>query len=464
MGASADEAIVIERSSPQMESDATAPRIALFGNFGTGNLGNEATLQAMILNVRKYLPDAEISCVCPDPENAAKQYGIPALPLRAPLPAWKSSGFAGGERKVADGSTAKAGAGPYRRMKAILNKSLRIFSYPFIDAYRWFKVFIALKDKDLLIMTGTGMVGDYAIRPFDLHYDILRWAVISRLCRCKLLFVSVGGGPLRFRLSRWFIKAALALSDYCSYRDAPSKDHLGAAGIDVTNHVVYPDLAYSLPKVVIPKKRESGRGDTTIGVGIMNYHTRIGGSGSDQTIYRNYVGRMASFIVRLLERGYTVRILIGDVIWDQDVRGDLRRELEARRCNYEDGRIIDEPASSVDELLFQLASVDVVVSSRFHNVLLGLMLGKPAMAISYHEKFQPLMSGVGLDEFCCDIEQIDVDELIGKVVKLVEDAPAFEARIALKTESHRAALDEQYQRIFEGVSSYEGEPSRIAAL
>jgi polysaccharide pyruvyl transferase WcaK-like protein len=96
--------------------------------------------------------------------------------------------------------------------------------------------------------------------------------------------------------------------------------------------------------------------------------------------------------------------------------------------------------------------------------LLGLMLGKPAMAISYHEKFQPLMSGVGLDEFCCDIEQIDVDELIGKVVKLVEDAPAFEARIALKTESHRAALDEQYQRIFEGVSSYEGEPSRIAAL
>jgi polysaccharide pyruvyl transferase WcaK-like protein len=446
IGGNADEVIVIERDSPQIVLDATRPRIALFGNFGTGNLGNEATLQAMVLNVRKYLPNAEISCICPKPENTAKQYDIFAVPIRAPFPIWRSDR----ERKVADGSISK-----------VLDRSRRVLVYPFVDAYRWFKGFTALKDYDLLIMTGTGMVGDFAIGPFDLHYDMLRWAVVSKLCGCKLLFASVGGGPIRHWLSRWFIKAALALADYCSYRDAASKDHLEAVGIDVTHHAVYPDLAFSLPKAVIPVKQESERRETTIGVGIMNYHRRIGGSGSDQTIYREYVARIASLVVRLIERGYTVRILIGDVIWDQNVRGDLRKELEECGCNYEDGRIIDEPAVSVDELLLQLASVDVVASSRFHNVLLGLMLGKPAMAISYHEKFQPLMSGVGLDEFCCDIEQIDVDELIGKIVKLVEDAPAIEARLALKTESYRATLDEQYRRMFEGITSYGGEPSRI---
>jgi hypothetical protein len=31
------------------------------------------------------------------------------------------------------------------------------------------------------------------ITPVGLHYDIFRWAVIEKLCRCKLLFVSVGG-------------------------------------------------------------------------------------------------------------------------------------------------------------------------------------------------------------------------------------------------------------------------------
>ena len=190
-----------------------------------------------------------------------------------------------------------------------------------------------------------------------------------------------------------------------------------------------------------------------VGVGLMNYQNRFGRSGNDETIYRDYLGRIASFVVRLLERRYTVRVLIGDVVWDQGVRQDLRRELEERGCNYQDGRIIDEPASSVDELLSQLASVDVVVSSRFHNLLLGLMLEKPAVAISYHEKFQPLMSGVGLGEFCCDIEQIDVDELIKMVVKLVEDAPGITPQIGPKMEGYRAALDEQYVRIFEGISS-----------
>jgi polysaccharide pyruvyl transferase WcaK-like protein len=309
-----------------------------------------------------------------------------------------------------------------------------------------------LRQSNMLVMTGTGMLSDYATGPFDLHYDIFRWAVIAKLCRCRLRFVSVGGGPIRHPLSRYFVKTALALADYRSYRDASSKDQLEAIGVNVTKDAVYPDLAFSLPTAAIPIKYDPGR-LSVVGVGLMNYYNRLGRSGKDETIYRDYLGRIASFVVRLLERGCTVRILIGDFVWDQSVRLDLRRELEERGYSYEDGRIIDEPASSVDELLSQLASVDVVVSSRFHNVLLGLMLGKPAIAVSYHEKFQPLMAGLGLQEFCQDIEQFDVDELIEKVFKVLGDAPVIRSQTASKMESYREALDEQYVRIFKNASS-----------
>jgi polysaccharide pyruvyl transferase WcaK-like protein len=317
-----------------------------------------------------------------------------------------------------------------------------------LEAYRWFKGIACLKGSDLLVMTGTGMLDDYAIRPFDLHYEVFRWAVIAKLCRCKLLFVSVGGGPIHHPLSRFFVKVALALADYRSYRDASSKKHLEAIRTDVKNDLVYPDLAFSLPQSMIPINHDPTRQRVVIGVGLMNYHNRLGRSGSDETIYRDYIRRLASFVVRLLENKYTVRVLIGDFVWDQGVRQDLRMELEDRRLNYEDGRIIDEPASSVDELLSQLSSVDVVVSSRFHNILLGLMLEKPVIAISYHEKFQPLMNGVGLGGYCQDIEHIDVDELIGKVVRLQENASVIKLEIARETESYRAALDEQYEQIF----------------
>ena len=331
-----------------------------------------------------------------------------------------------------------------------LRALLQISAYPFVDAYRWFNGFARLKGSKLLAMTGTGMLGDYAIGPFDLHYDIFRWAVIAKLCRCKLRFVSVGGGPIRHPLSRYFVKTALALADYRSYRDASSKDHLAAIGVDVTKDAVYPDLAFSLPRLSCLLITILVDG-SVVGVGLMNYYNRLGRSGKDETIYRDYLGRIASFVVRLLERGCAVRVLIGDFVWDQGVRG---RPAERNWKNVDTaikyGRIIDEPASSVDELLSQLASVDVVVSSRYHNVLLGLVLGKPAIAVSYHEKFQPLMDGLGLQEFCMDIEQFDVEELIKKVFKLIEDAPVIRSQTASKTESYRAALDEQYIRIFKG--------------
>jgi polysaccharide pyruvyl transferase WcaK-like protein len=436
-----------------MRLDATRQRIALFGNFGRGNLGNEATLQAMVYNLRRHMPNAEISCICPGPENTASQYNISAVPIRVPFPIWKLVGVSNNDDEPGGGSSGSISATatePHRRIRAFAkSRALRLCAYPFVDAYRWFKGIASLKNSNLLIMTGTGMLSDFSTSPFGLHYDIFRWAVIAKLCRCKLLFVSVGGGPIRHPLSRYFVRAALALADYRSYRDASSKDHLEAIGVDVTNDAVYPDLAFSLPKAV-PVDHDPGRQGIVVGVGLMNY---FGRSGNDETIYREYLQRLASFVVRLLERRYTVRILIGDFVCDQGVRRDLRRVLEERRCNYEDGRIIDEPASSVDELLSQLASVDVVVSSRFHNLLLGLMLKKPVVAISYQEKFKPLMDGVGLGDFYQDIEHIDVDDLIGKVISIQENAPGITSRIAPKTESYRAALDEQYVRILEAICS-----------
>jgi polysaccharide pyruvyl transferase WcaK-like protein len=152
-------------------------------------------------------------------------------------------------------------------------------------------------------------------------------------------------------------------------------------------------------------------------------------------------------VVRLLECKYTVRILVGDIVYDQGVREDLRRTLEDRGVRYEHANIIDQPVSSVNELLAQLSSVDIVVSSRFHNLVLALMLRKPVFAISYHEKFRPLMQSVGLGEFCQDIEHIDVNELIGKIISLQKNAPGIKLQMARETESYRLALDKQYERI-----------------
>jgi len=62
--------------------------VTFFGNFGTQNLGNEYTLQAILQNVRKVLPEAAFNCVCTDPppsigaESCAPRASPPTLAVR----------------------------------------------------------------------------------------------------------------------------------------------------------------------------------------------------------------------------------------------------------------------------------------------------------------------------------------------------------------------------------------------
>ena len=405
-----------------MRIDSTRQRICLFGAFGVGNLGNECTLQALLYNLRKYMPTAEISCVCSGPKEVASNYHISAFPIRdSPLPSVKN------------------------RAVRLLR---RIFVGIPIELRRWFRAFRTLKGVDMLVMTGTGMLGDVGISPFGLHYDILKWSIIAKLRRCKLLFVSVGVGPISSPLSKVFVKTALALADYRSYRDGFSKEYLEGLHFDTKGDNVCPDLAFSLPTTMIPSSKSHDGHATVIGVGIIMYSQRRANLGNDESAYRNYIKKLSAFVTWLLEQRYTVRLLIGDAVYDHRARQDLRSVLEVAGIDYAQGKIIDEPASSVAEVLSQLASTDLVVASRFHNVLLALWLNKPVMAISFHEKVDSLMSGVGLSEFCQDIEHIDTNKLIAQFIALQQNAENLKSQIEQKGEAYQVALDEQYEHIF----------------
>ena len=347
---------------------AANPKLALFGAFGVGNLGNECTLQALLYNIRKHVPGAEIRCICPGPDQVRVAYGIPATPIEE------------------------------ISLSHIANRALRILRKIIVriplELFRWTKAVATLRDVDILIMTGTGMLGDFGISPLGLHYQILKWTVLAKLCRCKVIFLSVGAGPLRQPLSRRIVKAALSLADYRSYRDSFSKNYLESIRFDTQHDHVFPDLAFSFPTRMLPQHSSNGS-RPVVGVGLMTYFNRTGSSPEDDSIYSEYIAKMGDFVSWLLEKKYKVRLLIGDVAYDQPATRDLMAYMEKRGVHCENGAIIDEPAASVDQVLSQLAATDFVVASRFHNILLALMLAKPVLAISYHEKNAALMASAG---------------------------------------------------------------------
>jgi len=406
-------------------------KIAFYGLFGQQNWGNECTLQAIIYHVRRQYPDAELRCFCTDPEDTSRRHNIAAYPA--------SYCFTRGSRVKSS-----------KKVNPVINLLQKTFVRIPKELASWIEAYKSLQGFDMLIVPGTGLLTDFSSNSLGIPYRLFKWSLAAKACRCKLLFMSVGAGPMYQPLTRRLIKAALSLADYRSYRDSYSKQFVQGIGFKADGDPIYPDLAFSLPADLFPTCDQRDKKRTVIGVGVKDYCGVLGlpEHGGDEKYYR-FISKLDIFVTTLLERGYEVRLLIGDQLYDNKVKQDLMDLLQRRGVKPQEGQITNEPIASVAEVLSQIAACDIVVSARFHNVLLALMLNKPAISLSYHDKFACLMAGVGLGSYCHDIDDLAVDALAGQIVELEANAATIKPRIRQKVEEYRIALDGQYARVLQ---------------
>jgi len=405
-------------------------KIVFFGLFGQQNIGNDCTLQAIIHHVSKYLPNAEVQCICSGPEEISARHKISTFPMRPMQP------------NVRPG-----------RNNLFIKLLRKVFIKIPEELFHWVSAFKTVMSVNMFVVPGTGFLVDHTTGPYGYPYYVFKWSIIAKLCRCKLFFVSIGAGPIYHPLSKWFIRNALSLANYRSYRDVFSKAYLDNIGFDTKDDPVYPDLAFSLPRAIMPEARDHNRERPIIGIGVIDYKgpSNIQRFGGGEVSYRNYLNKLGDFIAWFIENNYTVRILIGDVKYDGRVLQDLLDLLIKRQLKYAEGQIINEQILTIEQLLPQLAETDVVISPRFHNIILALMLNKPVISISYNEKFDFLMAGIGLPEYCQDIDHFDANKLTKLFIKLKNNAGSIKSQIKKITEEHRIALDEQYACIFNNV-------------
>src|SRR6516225_12405010 len=63
------------------ERGRQSKKIAFFGHFDSTNFGNESTLQAILYNLRRFQPDAEVLCISTGPEAVAATHQVKAIPM-----------------------------------------------------------------------------------------------------------------------------------------------------------------------------------------------------------------------------------------------------------------------------------------------------------------------------------------------------------------------------------------------
>jgi len=163
-----------------------------------------------------------------------------------------------------------------------------------------------------------------------------------------------------------------------------------------------------------------------------------------------YLENLALFVKWVLARDNDVRLVIGDR-WDNDAKNEFHDLLKSRLPECDVGHITDEPVFSVESLLPQIEATDIVVATRFHNVVLALLCNKPVIAISFHHKCESLMAAMGLSDYCLDIGSLRVESLIEKFCDLETNADSVRAQIKEKVREFQQQLDEMYEAIFQEV-------------
>ena len=152
-------------------------------------------------------------------------------------------------------------------------------------------------------------------------------------------------------------------------------------------------------------------GNSVVGIAPMAYGDQLVYPEHDPAIHKSFIRSLDLFGSRLLSEQYRLSLFCSDIGIDPPVVSNLESRLRTGCRLAENESVLVPSIHSDTDLLSAMASMDYVVTSRFHGVILAHMLNIPVIAISHHPKVLTLMHALGLTEYCLDIRSCDADRL-----------------------------------------------------
>jgi polysaccharide pyruvyl transferase WcaK-like protein len=424
-------------------------RVGILGHVGNKNLGDEAIIAAVIQGVRRRCPDAWLCGFTANPDDTSARHGIAAYPLRR-----------GHTRPSAARATGTRGsARPVRGIKDALKRVPLVYAglsflRDTVNAARGVlaetrflvRCYRAVRGLDLLIVAGSQQLSDNIGGPWSFPYTLLKWSLLARAAGAQVAYLSVGAGPIDSRLSRRFVRWALATASYRSYRDVGSRELIAAIG-GPANDPVVPDLVHGLDATApAPRPRRPGA-PLVVGINPMPFADPRFWHEADPAAYDHYVKTLAAFAGWLTENGRDVMFYPTQLRADPPVISDILAVLKQTGPAGFERRIVQRSIDTFDDLMAALAATDIVVPTRFHGIVLGFLLGTPVLGIAYHPKARDLMAQMDQSDYVVDVEPLELAALQARFTALEANRERSTRQIASHAAACRRSLDLQYETV-----------------
>jgi polysaccharide pyruvyl transferase WcaK-like protein len=429
-------------------------KIGLLHHVGGGNLGDEATLDAVAGNIKRRWPSAVIVAFSMNPDDTETRHGIMSHPLQRK--GW-SIGYtpAGPEAPVKE--RVKALTRKYRAVFYLLKATNAVVRLP-SEVFRELSFLVSsrrhIKSLDLLIISGGGQLTEKD-GPWGFPYTIFKWVVLARSAGVRCIFLNLGAGPLTRPLSKFFVTRALRAADYVSLRDDKSRALVREIGFTGESRVC-PDSVYSLDVATTNGSLLQRRAQPIVGFAPMPYpdpDPRGYRAEKNQIVYGELIRKLATFASWLAGQSYGLTIFGTDIGVDPLAIEDLQMALRSHHGIPSSQYSVSHSIKSTQDLLATMSEMHYVVTCRFHGVVFAHLLNKPVLAIAHHPKVIDLMTELELSSYCVDIRNFDLKQLTERFASMVNNAEEIKSRMAASLTRNRQRLRSQFDELTTNIQS-----------
>ncbi|TFE03983.1 polysaccharide pyruvyl transferase family protein [Jeotgalibacillus salarius] len=344
-------------------------RVAIAGNYGHDNNGDEAILAGMLQSLEKYadICRKDITVFSNYPHKTIEEHKVKSAPLLV------------------------------RKSNKLIASATTLLSHRKV-----------LKDVDLLIIGGGGLLMDLYKRDAPAYASI---AMIAKKMGCEVVVWGVGAGPITTSPGTLLIRQITKAASVITVRDEDSKKLLRRIGVEKSIDITA-DPAFGLEPA---KMRDHSERIKKIAVTAVPYYSKQYWPVHDEEKYSAYISSFAKSL-DLLMKEKNVEVTFYATKYPQDLQ--VVKDIQSNMINTSN---LIEKNMKPDDLMKLSIEQDLIIGTRLHSLILAVRTGTPIIGVGYHKKVGSFAKLIGQQDYYVDIESLSENTLLEKVELMEKD-------------------------------------------
>lgn len=384
-------------------------KIYLTGGWGYGNKGDNVILMAMLNSLKENIPSYELFITSFSPDELKRMHSLSS------------------QKSIHRLLTTRFLKNPLFLVRIFSVWFWRVtkkyFNNPIMICPSLRKHLDLIKNSDVVLMAGGGYFND--AWKDALPSRLLEIEIASYFNK-KIMLYGQSIGPFSKESCEGVLRDYLSGVSRVTFRDIKSEQTLRLAQFDELKMKLTADEVNLLP----PRNYTQPKAENfSVGVMVQHFRKHEGPTGSSSAGWidtsEKYYEQIAIALEELNKLKKVHFIIIPSTTWDQSSCNKVARKLNEKKIS--NFTLLNNP--NVNDFVSACQTVDLMISTNMHPIIIASTMCKPSIAISYHYKLDDFMDSIGMSEFTSKIDDFTAEWLVNNFEKITSNYGLYAERV-----------------------------------